>query len=916
MLSFVLSICIVLVAGVVAPGQSGPGAPWRLLCEGLKDPTGIDVTEPRFSWALRHTGRGQSQSAYRILVSTDPSFERITHWDSGRVESRRSTHVDYGGSTLASGKTYFWKVCYWDKGGVRSPYSESSRFGMGLLEEDRWKGTWIGGEGNLFYRQFTLEDPPSYAKAYVSSVGFYELYLNGQKVGRNVLEPGRSRPDKRVLYTTYDVAGYLREGQNTVGVVLGVGWAGHEYFRESAPAINRPYPPPPDDIGFLLQMDIESQSGDVRSIVSDESWRVLKGPIVSDSIFDGEIYDARLEKPGWNLPGYEGSGSAAAVPISPPEGELSAQMMPKIKVINTLVPLNVSSPSPGVHVFDMGQNFTGWAELRVRGSSGSRVELRFGETLYENGMINVENLRSASARDVYILRGGDELEVYEPRFTYHGGRYIEVTGYPGTPSLDAIRGKVVHTAVRPVGGFSSSNALLDRIYRNASWTIKGNLHSVPTDCPQRDERMGWMGDAHLASDAALFSFDMAAFYSNFLRNVRDEQDNEGRVPDTVPYTGWGRRPADPAWGMALPIIAWKVYEFYGDRRVLEDNYAAVKAWLEYLHKRAQEGILSYSYYGDWVAIDKAPGEVVSTAYYFYGASLLSRMARILGHGQDAELWERRGEEIRKAFVAKFFNEDQMTFADGSQGANALALYFDLIPTGRLSNALGGSSEDAGFNNRRAVLRTLTNDILYENDTHLTTGIHGTKYLMEILSRLGRSDLAYELADRRDYPSWGYMVANDATTIWELWQHKTGPAMNSHNHPAFGAIAGWMLRTVAGIRTDPERPGFEAVRIEPQMVRDLGWASGSVMTVRGVVSSAWRRREGETVVEVSVPVGSEADVVLPVHDKSVSVIEGEAELWLEGDFRADVPGVRDVERLDQGLVVQIGSGTYSFRVLAE
>lgn len=852
-----------------------PPAPTGLRTEYLVNPEVVDVARPRFSWVLEHPQRGQRQTAWQILVSTRPDVNVGDVWDSGRVESSESTHVVYQGKPLESGRTYYWKVRWWDSAGAASPYSRPARFAMGLLSPSDWKGKWIGG-ANQLRKEFTLPARPVRARAFVSGLGYYELRINGRKVGDHVLDPGWTTYEKRVLYTAYDVTELLRQGPNAVGLILGQGWYGSR--------------------AALLQLNIEMEGGQRAEVVTDATWKVRQGPIVADSIYDGETYDARLETPGWDRPGFVDAGWQAATLVDPPKGVLSAQMMPPIRVTDTIIPLKMTNPRPGVYVFDMGQNFAGWCRLRVRGPRGTVVRLRHAELIYDDGMINVENLRRARATDTYILRGDGEEEIWEPRFTYHGFRYVELTGFPGTPRLDTLRGRVVHTDVKPHGGFAASKPILNQIQRILLWGIRSNLHSVPTDCDQRDERMGWMADAHLYAEPTLWNYDAAAFYANFLRNIRDIQGPDGSVTDTVPHK-YGRRPADPAWGAAYPLITWYLYLYQGDRRILEEHYDGIKAWTDFQRSRAQDGILSYSYYGDWVPVERTPGELVSTFYYYYSAHLTSRMAEILGRKADAEAYAKLAAEIREAFNKKFLNADG-TYANGTQTAHTLALYLDLAPKER----------------RGAVFSRLRDDIVYGKDTHLTTGIIGTKYIMELLSRQGQTPLAYELATQTSYPSWGYMIENGATTLWELWQNKTGPSMNSHNHPMFGSIGAWFYKALAGIELDEQAPGFQRFRIVPGAVRDLTWASGETETLRGQVLSRWSRTAEGIRLEAAVPVGSRAEIHLPKFNwQEIEVTESGRTVWKGNQYVPGAEGIAAGRQTPAAIIFEVGSGRYSFEL---
>jgi alpha-L-rhamnosidase len=886
-----------------AYSAGGPGQPASLKCEYLTDPLGIDVRQPRFSWVLAHTERGQGQTAYQVHVATSASLlsqEKPDQWDSGKVASEESTQIVYAGKALESGRTYYWRVRTWDKAGSVSPYSAAARFEMGLLSPGEWKGQWIGGN-KLLRKEISIPSAIKRARAYVTALGYYELRLNGEKVGKNVLDPGWTTFEKRHLYTTCDVTSHLRPGANAVGVMLGNGWAVMDK-RFGAPIVT-PYTSP----ALLLQLNIELDDGKQLSVVSDTTWKTGESPIVSDSIFDGEVYDARRESPGWDRAGFSDSTWAAAQVMKPAGGVLSAQMMPPIRVIDTLVPVKIMNPQPGIYVYDLGQNISGWARLKVKGPRGAAVRMRFSELAYDNGMINRENIRRAKAEDTYILRG-EGAEVYEPRFTYHGFRYVEVTGFPGTPSLDSIRGRLVHTAVEPTGSFVSSNPTLNAIQKIIRWGQRTNLHSVQTDCPQRDERMGWMGDLQTTAEEAMMNFDMAAFYTNTMQNIRDIQGADGTVTDTVPHK-YGSRPADPAWGTAYPQLCWFMYEQYGDRRMLEESYEGIKRYVEFLKSRAPDHILRFSYYGDWVAVERTPGEYVSAYFYYNDVNILRKMAEALGKTADAQAYAQLAAQIKEAFNREFLNGKTANYANGTQTANAMALFRDLAP----DSAKG------------AVQSNLTQDVLYEHDSHLTTGFIGAKILFPALTKMGRSDLAYDVATQTTYPSWGYMIANGATTLWELWQNKVGPSMNSHNHPMLGSIGSWFYQALGGINVDPRAPGYRGILIRPQIVRDLTSVSATVETLRGPVTSSWTHTPGIVTLEVTVPVGSIAQVVIPKDDEMGDVVvrEGDRVVWEKGKFVPGTPGVisgkEGAEPISflaptkEAISLEVGSGQYSFKL---
>ena len=873
---------------------SGPMPPSNLRCEYLTNPLGVDVKQPRFSWTLEHTDRGQKQSAYQVLVSKSSEAQTGDQWDSGKILSDESSQVEYQGKALMSGQTYYWKVRYWDTKGTASPYSQGTRFDTGLFSPDDWKGSWIQGKNQL-RKEFALPGKVVRARAYVSGLGYYELHMNGRRVGDHVLDPGWTTYPKRVLYSTYDVTSLLQPGNNALGVMLGQGW--YQAYADGYPVRWKCE----NCSIFRFQLNIEMEGGKQISVVSDGSWKGMDGPILFNNIYNGETYDGRRELPGWDKTGFDDSQWVAAGQAKAPGGILSAQLMPAIQVVDTIIPLEMTNPQPGVYVFDMGQNFSGWIELRVQGPRGAQVRIRHAELLYENGTLNTENLRKALATDSYILKGEGE-EVYQPHFTYHGFRYVELTGFPVVPTITAVRGKVVHTAVRSIGSFSCSKPILNQIQRIVTWGQKTNLHSIPTDCSQRDERQGWMGDAQVTAEEAILNFDMAAFYTNFVRNIRDIQDEQGRVTDTVPHI-WGSRPADPAWGTAYPLLCWYLWENYGDKRILEENYEGLKKYADFLHGASEDGILKYFYYADWVAVEKTTGSLVSTFYYYYDTELVAKIARILGKTADAETYAQRAAQIKEAFHKQFYNPETRSYANGTQTANTLALYLDLVPE----------------KEREPVQQNLTRDIIYKQDTHVTTGFIGIKYLMELLPRINRADLAYDLAAQTTYPSWGYMIKNGATTLWELWQNKTGPSMNSHNHPMFGSVGLYLYRTLAGINLGKDTAGYKTIRIEPQVFRDLTYVAGSTETIRGMVVSSWKRSQVEKTftLEVQIPVNSEAEIVIPKLDlQKYWIRESGKVLWQNGQYLPGVAGVSGAKETPNSFVVGVGSGHYVFQLSEE
>jgi alpha-L-rhamnosidase len=735
----------------------------------------------------------------------------------------------------------------------------------------------------LLRREFRVDARVRRARAYVTGLGYYELYLNGQKVGDRVLDPPYTNFHKRIYYSTYDVTLLLRRGDNCVGALLGNGWWK-----------GKPH--------LLLQMHIEYTDGTEQIITSDGEWRWAKSHILENSLYHGETVDARLEQPRWCEPGFimqEGVWQTVLV------GELlgvtlSAQMMPPIKVTQTLKPKWISEPRPGVFVVDFGQNFSGWCRLRVKGAPGTTVTLKHAEVLFDSGLVNQQNLRSARATDTYILKGGD-VEVYEPRFTYHGFRYVQVEGYPGTLTRDDIDGRVVHTAFEQRGQFECSNELLNRIQRNAQWGYRTNWHSIPTDCPQRDERQGWMGDAHMAANMGLYNFTAESAYVKFLRDIADAQGEDGCIPDTVPHV-WGTNPGDPQWAGAYLFIAWDMYRHTGAKHLLEQHYEGMKRYVEMLRREAGDShILTRNNYGDWVAVVETPKHLISTGTYYLSVKTLADIAQVLGKRSDEREYRALCERIADAFHRRFWSAETGQYGNGSQFSNIFPLYLGIVPK----------------EHQQKVLEHVIHDITVNHKGHLSTGFIGTRYLLDTLTMYGRADIAYLVASQDTYPSWGYMVRMGATTIWELWKYEVGPGMNSHNHPAFGLVSGWFYEALAGLRPDPVRGDWEHFTVRPHAVGDLRWAQASTDTVRGKVAVRWEKRPDAFLLSVVVPVNSSATVYIPKAGIATpALIEAEGRVWSKGAFIPRVPGVKSARDEGEWMVVEIGSGDYHFKLHAD
>ena len=902
--------------------------PTYLRCEYAINPIGVEVFHPRLSWILNHTERGRIQSAYRILVSSiseNLDNEAGDVWDSGKVESDKSVNVECGGKSLESKVRYYWKVKWWDNAGQVSAYSEVATFEMGLLVQSDWKASWIGG-GDLLHKQFVIGGDIKQARAYVCGLGWYEFRINGKKVGDHQLDPGQTDYEKVALYATYDITNLLKKGENAVGIMLGNGryaqdWSSVPGVLERVQSYKNALPK------VILQLEIQLEDGKRRKLLTDETWKTSKGPIIENDIYNGEIYDGRLEKLGWDSFGHDDSQWKKAVVVESPGGQLVSQgTFPPIKTINNIHPIVMTNPRRNVCVYDFGQNFTGWVKLTVSGQRGTEVKLRFAELLHSDGMLNVIPYRTAIVADTYILKGKG-IEVYEPRFTYHGFRYVEVTGYPGTPDLNTVEGMVVHSDVEPVGEFQCSNQLINKIHENILWTQVSNLMSIPTDCPQRNERMGWLGDAQLVVEESILNFDMAAFYTKWLRDIRESQKDDGSLSDVAPPY-WQHYPADPPWGTACIVIPWYLYLYYDDKRILEENYHLMKGWVDYLTTINEGHLVKFSKYGDWCPPGKfrsldTPGELVSSWCYCHDTLTLSNIARVLGKSADMKKYATLAQSTKEAFNKEYLEEDYYSY---NSKISDTFLHFDLCSLNdrkvyrkrflytQTPNVLPLYLEMVPENKKRAVLQNLFENVEITQDCHVSTGILGTRYILDTLTKYGRADLAYRLVTQTTYPGWGYMIKEGATTLWERWEYMAGRGMNSHNHIMFGSIDAWFYRVLAGINQDPSATGFRKVIIKPYFPGDLNYVSASVNTIRGKVSSSWKREQKNLVMEIILPVNSEGEVNLPISGlKNPVVRESGVEIYKNGACIQGISEITPGKRDDKYISFNIGSGTYLFWV---
>ena len=846
----------------------------HLRCEYQTEPLGVDVSKPRLSWWLRSSERGVEQSAFQILVaSSEPKLraDKGDLWDSGKVESQRSIQVSYGGKALASQQKCFWKVRVWDETGNLSNWSSTNSWMMGLLSPTDWKGKWIqrvvrqtlvaidpfdDNPAPLFRKSFNVKKSVGSAVLSISGLGYFEPRLNGAKVGDHQLDPGWTDFAKRVSYQTFDVTKQMKSGENVLGVMLGNGFFnalpikmwGHINLREHL-AIGEPR--------MIAQLEIRFADGTSQTVTSDESWRVGDGPIIRNSAYLGEVYDARKEVKGWDGPGFNDNGWERSVAV-PQEfvPTLSTQRTPPIRVTKVVKPIQITEPKPGVFIVDYGQNFSGVTRMKVKGLAGTRVRLRSGELLYKNGMLNGMTAvtgqskgggkdyvyagkgepKTAFQLDEYVLKSSG-AEVFQPRFTFHGFRYVEVTGYPGKPTLADFEGLRMNSDVEPIGSFECSNPMFNKIQTMMEWTLLSNLFSVQSDCPHR-EKFGYGGDQVATSEMAIYTFNMARFYSNTIDLMAEAQRPNGGFTETAPFVGiadagHGGQSGPVAWGSAYPILLSDLEQYYGETNWGSEHSERQKLWISLLKSKLVNGFLSTGLNDHEALVELSP-ELAGTAFYYLN---------LLKSGSNLAVNAKEIQTTKTRYNDRFLDRKTGKYDTGTQASQAFSLALGLVPDDMKSKAVDVLIKD-----------------IESHDFHLTTGIFGTKYVFQVLSDAGRNDVAYRIVNNKTFPGWGYMLENGATTIWEHWEYSDNTF--SHNHPMFGSVSEWFYKSLAGIQPDPAGPGFKKFIVKPSVVGDMTWVKAHHDSMYGRIESSWKREGNKLAMTVTVPPNTSATVFIP------------------------------------------------------
>lgn len=900
-LSSLLTILIVVLAGCTS-GQKINLKDLRV--EMKENPVGIGVMQPRFMWKISSASPDLIQTSYQIQVAASPDNlqnGKELLWDTGEVNSEESVLIPYGGSPLESRKSYYWRVKANTNQGT-SGWSDVNTWSMTLLNLSEWKATWIGekalsnpGEtkeghtrlaARYLRKEFVADKSVKKAVLYISGIGSSESYINGKRVSEDIFAPGPSLYTDRVYYNVYDVTDLLAKDKNTIGVALGNG----RYFGMRDPGMLTFGLP-----SLLAQLEIEYADGSQAMVVSDTSWKVTsKGPIVANNEFDGEEYDARLELGAWSKNGFNDANWLAVDVMDTPAGELTVQPNPNLRIQEVVKPIGITERPDGKYIIDMGQNLVGWLTVNLKGKKEQPVTMKFAEMIKDDGSLYLDNLRTAEVTDIYTPAQDGEFS-WEPSFVYHGFRFVEISGLDYKPELSSFTGKVIYDDMKTSGKFETSNQTVNQVYKNAYWGIRGNYRGMPTDCPQRDERHGWLGDRVTGAYGESFIFNNALMYNKWLQDIEDSQSPEGSISDVSPRY-WTIYNDDVTWPAAYFYVANLMYRQFGDKSAIIKHYPSMKRWMEHMERTAmQDNIIIKDTYGDWCMppetqqlihsqdpARKTDGPILSTTMYYSLLNMMSEFAKLSGREADAPAYLDLAAKMKAAYNAKYFNTETAQYGNNTVTANMLSLRLGLVPEGYeekvFANIVKKTEEDFGG--------------------HVSTGVLGIQHLMRGLTEYGRVDMAWKIATNDTYPSWGYMAKNGATTIWELWNGNTAdPAMNSANHVMLlGDLIIWYYEDLAGIKCDPETVAYKKLIMAPVFPEGLDTVSASYESVYGEIKSAWTKKDGAFSWDITVPGNTSAVVRIPKEF---------------GITQSSQPGIRKTAETAGYVEFEVGSGSYHF-----
>jgi len=925
--------------------------PFAIRVESLSEPMALNTLQPRFGWSIQRFGKNTKQTASQIQVSSSQALLKANSpdfWDSGKKASSQSVQVPYGGKPLTSASTFYWRVKIWCNGKA-SAWSQVGTFHTGLKDNPEnptstndWKANWIGLDSifpwdrnefhsqlaaRYFRKEFNLQKEIKDARVYVTGLGMYELYVNGQKIGDQVLSPVPTDYTQEVKYTSFDLKPYLHKGTNAIGMTLGNGRF-YNMRQGAKPWKIRTFGLPK----LLFQLELYLKDGSKQTIISDATWKATAdGPIRSNNEWDGEIYDATKELPGWSSPGFNDTNwlqaqrttdpgekrryFADSLPqkneAKTPHGDLRlkvarrvGQITDPMKVMQVIKPKSITHLNIDTFILDMGQNFAGWIQLNVQGPKGKTVKMHFAESLQKDGSIYTANLRDAFNIDTYILKG-EGVETWEPRFVYHGFRYVEITGWPGTPTIENFTGKLVYDAMATTGTFQSSDSTLNGIFKNAWWGIASNYKGMPIDCPQRNERQPWLGDRSNGCWGESYLFDNQRLYAKWVDDIQESMSQEGQISDVSPnyynyYTD------NMTWPGTYLLVSYMLYRQYGDTAVIQKHYPSMKKWLRYMESKYLDAnnIMTRDEYGDWCMPPESPelihsadtsritnGALIATAYYYRMLKILEEFAGVLGQKDESSAFSRQASTVAAAFQKRFYNPENHYYANNTVTGNILPLAMGITPSAEAPE----------------VFKNVVDVIEKKYDSHICTGVIGTAWLMRTLSEQGRGDLALKIATNRSYPSWGYMLDRGATTIWELWNGDTAnPWMNSQNHVMLlGDLLIWYYEHLAGIRNAEGSNAFRIIEMKPDFPKGLESVNATYQSISGPITSSWKKTTTNLLWDIEIPTNVEALVYIPAA-KETTVKES-------GKPASKSKGIKFIKMEKDRAVYQIGSGSYHFSV---